>query len=51
MEGTSREYAPIEYPAVPHVDVMNAMIRAAKKLKLRCHAGRCTVEGFLLWTA
>ena len=39
MEGTSREYAPIEYPAVPHVDVMNAMIRAAKKLKLRCHAG------------
>ena len=27
MEGTSREYAPIEYPAVPHVDVMNAMIR------------------------
>ena len=39
MEGTSREYAPIEYPAVPHVDVMNAMIRAAKNLKLRCHAG------------
>lgn len=39
MEGTSREYAPIEYPAVPHVDVMNAMIRAAKKLKFRCHAG------------
>ena len=29
----------IEYPAVPHVDVMNAMIRAAKKLKFRCHAG------------
>ena len=39
MEGTSREYAPIEYPAVPHVDVMNAMIRAAKNLKFRCHAG------------
>ena len=39
MEGTSREYAPIEYPAVPHVDVMTAMIRAAKKLKFRCHAG------------
>ena len=39
MEGTSREYAPIEYPAVPNVDVMNAMIRAAKNLKFRCHAG------------
>ena len=38
-EHTSLEYAPIEYPAVPHVDVMHAMIRAAKKLKLRCHAG------------
>ena len=36
MEGTSREYAPIEYPAVPHVDVMNAMFRAAKILKFRC---------------
>ena len=26
MEGTSREYAPIEYPAVPDVTVMNALI-------------------------
>ena len=43
MEGTSREYAPIEYPAVPHVDVMNAMIRAAKNLSsLSC--GRCISE-------
>ena len=24
MEGTSREYAPIEYPAVPHVDVISS---------------------------
>lgn len=30
MEGTSREYAPIEYPAVPDVDVMHALIQAAK---------------------
>ena len=26
MEGTSREYAPIEYPAVPDVSAMNALI-------------------------
>ncbi len=39
MEGTSREYAPIEYPAVPDVTVMNALIRAAKKQKLTYHTG------------
>ena len=30
MEGTSKEFAPIEYPAVPDVNVMNALISAAK---------------------
>ena len=39
MEGTSREYAPIEYPAVPDVDVMNALISSAKKQEIRYHAG------------
>ena len=39
MEGTSREYAPIEYPAAPDVDVMNAMISAAKSEKIRYHVG------------
>lgn len=39
MEGTSREFAPIEYPAVPDVDVMYALIRAAKKLDVRHHVG------------
>ena len=39
MEGTSREYAPIEYPAVPDVTVMNALIQAAKKQKLTYHTG------------
>lgn len=39
MEGTSREFAPIEYPAVPDVNVMNAMISAAKNLDLRHHVG------------
>ena len=39
MEGTSREFAPIEYPAVPDVDVMNALISASKKLGTKYHAG------------
>lgn len=39
MEGTSKEYAPIEFPAVPDVNVMNAMIQAAKKMNIRHHAG------------
>lgn len=39
MEGTSREYAPIEYPAVPDVTVMNALITAAKKKGITYHTG------------
>lgn len=39
MEGTSREYAPIEYPAVPDIQVVNALIQAAKKLGTDYHVG------------
>ncbi len=39
MEGTSREYAPIEYPAVPDHHVMNAMIEAAEAAGTRYHVG------------
>ncbi len=39
MEGTSREYAPLEYPAVPDVTVMNALIKASEDMKLRYHVG------------
>ncbi len=39
MEGTSREYAPIEYPAVPDVSAMNALIDAAKGLGIAHHVG------------
>ena len=39
MEGTSREYAPIEYPAVPDVRVLNALLTSAKKQNIRYHAG------------
>jgi uridine phosphorylase len=39
MEGTTKEYVPIEFPAVANLDVTNALIEAAKKLKLHWHAG------------
>ena len=39
MEGTSREYAPIEYPAVPDWNVTNALADAARKLGIRHHVG------------
>ena len=38
-EGTSREYAPIEYPAVADLSVTNALIAGAKKLGQRYHVG------------
>lgn len=39
MDGTSREYAPIEFPAVADFDVLCALIQAAKDQKLSWHAG------------
>ncbi len=39
MEGTSREYAPIEFPAVADIQVTNALTDAAKKLGQNYHAG------------
>lgn len=39
MEGTSREYAPIEFPAVPDLAVANALAEAAKKLDCPHHVG------------
>ena len=39
MEGTTREYVPIEYPAVPDLDVTCALKEAAEALGLRCHTG------------
>lgn len=38
-EGTSREYAPIEYPAVSDFDVSTALVKACKNLNLRYHCG------------
>ncbi|MEY8336599.1 uridine phosphorylase [Lachnospiraceae bacterium 62-35] len=39
MEGTSREYAPIEFPAVADLGVANALAAAAKKLGYTSHTG------------
>jgi hypothetical protein len=39
MEGTSREFAPIEYPAVANFDVTTALINASKALQLKYHVG------------
>ena len=39
MEGTSREFAPIEYPAVASLDCVNALVGAAKSMKVPFHAG------------
>lgn len=38
-EGTSREYAPIEYPAVANLDVINSLVSGAKELEYRYHTG------------
>lgn len=39
MEGTSKEYAPIEFPAVANLDVTNSLVQAAKKLGYEYHTG------------
>ncbi len=39
MEGTSREYAPIEFPAVADVGIVNALAEAAETLGKKHHVG------------
>jgi uridine phosphorylase len=39
MEGTSREYAPIEFPAVADYEVTTALREASKKLGYKSHTG------------
>ena len=51
MEGTSREYAPVEYPAVPDFTVTTALVQAAKKTRDTSSCRRCTEQGFLFRTA
>ena len=39
MEGTSREYAPIEFPAVADFGIANALVKAAENLNKKYHEG------------
>jgi len=39
MEGTSKEYAPIEFPAVGNLDVINSLVQASKDLDKIYHVG------------
>ena len=39
MEGTSKEYAPIEFPAVADLDITNALVKACKNLGVTFHTG------------
>ena len=39
MEGTSKEYVPIEFPAVSNIEVTNALVAAGKALGVTTHCG------------
>ena len=39
MEGTSKEYAPIEFPAVADYDIVTALKSSAEKLNIHYHLG------------
>ena len=39
QDGTSKEYVPVEFPAVADLDVTNALVQGAKNLGLNWHAG------------
>jgi uridine phosphorylase len=38
-EGTSVQYVPLSYPAIADLEVTNALVEAAKRLKARYHVG------------
>lgn len=39
MEGTSKEYAPVEFPAVANLDCVNALVDACKDSEIDYHVG------------
>lgn len=39
MEGTGREYAPMEFPAVANYEVLNALVKASRDLGKKYHVG------------
>ncbi|WP_291999550.1 uridine phosphorylase [Caldivirga sp.] len=49
FDGASGNYAPPGYPAVPHPDVLNALITAAEALGVRYHVGlTATTDSFYI---
>ena len=44
MEGTTKEYAPIEFPAVANLDVTNALVEASKNLNILIIQGLFNVK-------
>jgi len=39
QEGTTKEYVPVEFPAVANLEITNALVEAAKKTGQKSHAG------------
>ena len=39
MEGTTKEYVPIEFPAVANNEILNALVESSKKLNYPYHVG------------
>lgn len=39
QEGTTKEYVPVEFPAVANLEITNALVEAAKKTGQKFHAG------------
>lgn len=39
LDGASTHYAPIEYPAVAHYEILNALVEGAKNTRTRYHVG------------
>ena len=39
MEGTSKEYVPIEFPAVANLEITNALVESAKEFDMTYHTG------------
>src|SRR5512133_1035586 len=47
LDGASTHYAPIEYPAVAHHEVVNALLRAARDLEIPARPGvTCSCDTF-----
>lgn len=39
LDGASTHYAPIQYPAVPHFDILSSLVEGAKEAEVKYHVG------------